>query len=48
MWLLAQRYDVYTADTGPKQFQVVEFDEFITDETVMIPSSSSYHQRGIS
>jgi mannosylglucosylglycerate synthase len=32
--LLVQRYDVYAADIGPKGFQVVEFDEFITDETV--------------
>jgi mannosylglucosylglycerate synthase len=32
--LLVQRYDVYAADIGPKGFQVVAFDEFITDETV--------------
>jgi mannosylglucosylglycerate synthase len=32
--LLVQRYDVYAADIGPKGFQVVEFDEYITDETV--------------
>jgi mannosylglucosylglycerate synthase len=32
--LLVQRYDVYAADIGPKGFQVVEFDEFITDKTV--------------
>jgi mannosylglucosylglycerate synthase len=32
--LLVQRYDVYAADIGPKGFQVVEFDEFITEETV--------------
>jgi len=48
MRLLVQRYDVYAADVGPKGFQVVEFDEFITDEAVMIPSSSAYHRRGIS
>lgn len=32
--LLVQRYDVYAADIGPKGFHMVEFDEFITDETV--------------
>lgn len=32
--LLVQRYDVYAADIGPKGFQVVEFDEYITDETI--------------
>ena len=32
--LLVQRYDVYAADIGPKGFQMVEFDEFVTDETV--------------
>lgn len=45
MRLLVQRYDVHAADIGPKGFQVVEFDEFITDEMVMIPSSA-YHQQG--
>ena len=29
-----QRYDVYAADIGPKGFRVVEFDEYVTDETV--------------
>jgi mannosylglucosylglycerate synthase len=32
--LLVQRYDVYAADIGPKGFQVVEFDEYLTEETV--------------
>ena len=32
--LLVQRYDVYAADIGPKGFQVVEFDEFITEKTI--------------
>lgn len=32
--LLVQRYDVYAADIAPKGFQLVEFDEFITDEAV--------------
>ncbi len=32
--LLVQRYDVYAADIGPKGFQVVEFDEYITTATV--------------
>lgn len=32
--LLVQRYDVYAADIGPKGFQVVEFDEYLTDGVV--------------
>jgi glycosyltransferase involved in cell wall biosynthesis len=32
--LLVQRYDVYAVDIGPKGFQVVEFDEYLTEETV--------------
>lgn len=32
--LLVQRYDVYAADIGPRGFQVVEFDEYLTDGVV--------------